>query len=72
MIDTYAQQSTWMCTYIRLLETPLPLPMGAHIECACRVDASTHCPRYQIDVSVAAAVDVGLQHVANFAWEGCG
>ena len=72
MIDTYEQQTTWMCTYIRLLDAPVFLPMGARIRCLCHVDASTHCPRYSVSVSVAPTVCAPLQHVADFAWEGCG
>ena len=73
-IDVYKERTTWTCTYVRLLDTDsaIWLPAGAIIECACTVDASTHCPAYSIEVRVSPDDEAPLRYVADFSWRGDG
>ena len=73
-IDAYHERTTWTCTYVRLFdaESAIWLPAGALIECACTVDATTHCPAYSVDVSVSIDGNAPVRRVAGFSWRGDG
>lgn len=73
-IDTYDEQTTWVCTYIRLMPSAdaIWLPANAVIECRCFVDARSTCPRYTIQVFVAPTADDAVREVASYSWEGGG
>jgi len=73
-IDTYQQQTTWACTYIRLLSSrdAIWLPKDAVVVCECFVDVSSYRPKYTIDVLVALNAVSERVRVTSYSWQGDG
>ena len=78
-LDTFEQHTSWECSYMRLLPTPLWLPEGSRLELRCHVEAATEAPAYRVDVYADVARAPGavapaerLAHVVSFSWSGDG
>ena len=67
-----AQDTTWECLYIKLLDTPLALAPGDALECRMSADASSNTPCYQVEVHHVPGATRSPVFVGSFAWSGDG
>ena len=70
-INTDAQETTWDCLYVRLLDQPLWLAPGDSLDVCTAVDASTDSPCYHVDVYHHPR-DASPVHVAEYGWSSDG